>query len=146
MKEIAIIFGVMIFLGACAPGSKVTSSTDQNNKAGQLALNDSLADDSLSYQLIIFDAQFDNWMFAKARPMTYFTQAYLENWNVQLVREWNTYAPGVNRRGCGNLSYIDYNPAINYGMELNYRLFYYFRYMHERCRLFTQRPVEWSDW
>jgi len=146
MKEIAIIAAILVILGACAPGTKVATPTDQNNKTGQLSINDTLADDSLTYELIIFDVHFDTWMFAKARPMSFFTQAYLESWNAQLVREWNSYSIGMNRRGCGNLSYIDYDPNINYGMELNYRLFYYFRYMHERCRIFTQRPIEWSDW
>ncbi len=29
-------------------------------------------------------------------------------------------------------SYIDYNPNIDYGLDLNYKLYYYFRYFEEK--------------
>ncbi len=29
-------------------------------------------------------------------------------------------------------SYIDYRPNIDYGLDLNYKLYYYFKYFEER--------------
>jgi len=95
------------------------------------------------YELLILDPGFDSWFARNSKPMSFYDQSYLENWNRQLAQQWNTKLGRSRRWDCAPQTYLDYNPRIDYGKELNYKLFFYFRYMHERCRIFDQTPGEW---
>ncbi len=95
------------------------------------------------YELLILDPGFDSWFVMNSRPISFYEQSYLENWNRQLAQQWNTKLGTSRRWDCAPQTYLDYDPRIDYGKELNYKLFFYFRYMHERCRLFDQAPGEW---
>ena len=95
------------------------------------------------YELLILDPGFDRWFARNSRPISFYEQSYLENWNRQLAQQWNTKLGTSRRWDCAPQTYLDYDPRIDYGKELNYKLFFYFRYMHERCRLFDQVPGEW---
>ncbi len=99
--------------------------------------------DTTEYELVIFDAEFNNWFTRNARPITFYEHAYLQRWNATLSREWNTMGAPSSIRDCRPVNYLDYDSAIDYGKELDYKLFYYFRFMHQRCRLFTQTPGQW---
>jgi len=95
------------------------------------------------YELLIIDPGFERWFVRNSNPITFYEQRYLENWNRQLAQQWNTKLGTSRRWDCAPQTYLDYNPGIDYGKELNYKLFYYFRYMHERCRIFDQVPGRW---
>lgn len=95
------------------------------------------------YELLILDPGFDRWFARNSRPISFYEESYLENWNRQLAQQWNTKLGTSRRWDCAPQTYLDYDPGIDYGKELNYRLFFYFRYMQERCRIFDQTPGEW---
>lgn len=99
--------------------------------------------DETEYELIIFDPGFDRWFARNSSPEGFYELNYLENWNRQLARQWNTKLGTSGRWDCAPQTYLDYDPRIDYGKELNYKLFFYFRYMHEKCRIFDQTPGEW---
>lgn len=99
--------------------------------------------DETEYELIILDSGFDSWFARNSRPMNFYDLSYLENWNRQLAQQWNTKLGTSRRWDCAPQTYLDYDPRIDYGKELNYKLFFYFRYMHEKCRLFDQTPGGW---
>lgn len=99
--------------------------------------------DSTEYELVIFDSEFETWFQMNSRPISFYDEEYLQNWNNQLVRQWNTFTTSSGRADCRPISHIDYDPSIDYGKELQYKLFYYFKYMQQRCRIFNSRPGEW---
>ncbi len=99
--------------------------------------------DTTEYELVIMDPAFDLWFERVREPEGMYTQEYLENWNRQLVIQWNASLGRSGRAGCTPETYIDYQPDVDYGKELNYKLYYYFRYFHQQCRLFHNTPSRW---
>lgn len=143
MKTNLIIIGLLIALSfACRAPMESTGNggniTDTNS--GIVAKEES---DSVEYDLVIFDPDFDVWLTMNAMPRGAYSQQYLEQWNAILANQWNSAGAGTGRLDCRPTTHLDYNPGTDYGMELNYKLYNYFRFMHERCRIFTSRPGEW---
>ena len=85
-------------------------------------------DDSVSYELIVLDPGFESWFIANSKPTWYHTQVYYENWNQRYVQAWNYHSMGSRYSQLieGN---INYDPNIDYGLEINHKLFYYFQYV-----------------
>jgi hypothetical protein len=130
----ALVFAGILF--ACSPPREVTQRDSDDD--GLIAGND-----TTEYELLIFDRNFDTWFMMNRRHISYYEKEYLETWNARLVHQWNNFTVGSGRTDCRPMTYIDYNPSIDYGKELNYQLFYYFWYMQRQCRLFHSRPGEW---
>jgi hypothetical protein len=90
---------------------------------------DTLSADSLQYELIVMDPGFDSWL-ATRPPMDFYSKEYYALRNHLYVSEWNQrYLTSRNRDLYE--SYIDYDNNTDYGLELNYKLYYYFRYFEE---------------
>ncbi|MDD4656668.1 MAG: DUF6146 family protein [Bacteroidales bacterium] len=104
-----------------------------NGRAGRLALRDtSQVQDSLEYELIIFDPGFDYWLSSRSFQKNQYTNSYLQTINNLYVNEWNRrYSMGDRRIE----SYIDYSPFNEYDFELNYKLFMYFKFFEERYKV-----------
>jgi hypothetical protein len=106
-----------------------TVGFSQATKGRDSLKNDTISVDSVEYQLIIIDPAFDTWLAAK--PSKYF---YSDNYYVQknrfYVDEWNLRYTSESNNGLYD-NYIDYNPNLNYGLDINYRLYYYFKYFEE---------------
>ena len=47
------------------------------------------------------------------------------------VSEWNYRYTTIKNHGEYD-SFIDYNPETDYGLDLNYKLYYYFKYFEEK--------------
>jgi hypothetical protein len=140
MKPIhLILLFFLVFSVACGVRSVSTDQPlDGNGESSHITTKD-----SVEYELVIFDSDFDSWYFQFAKPKGYYGQRHLESWNERLVHQWNTFSPGRGRHDCRPISYVDYSPTIDYGIELNHKLYHYFRYMHQRCRIFYSRPGDW---
>ncbi len=132
------IMGIITFMGCTAarqaadvqPGATIENVSDEES-------------DTTEYDLVIFDAGFNRWFARNARPVSFYEHQYLQRWNAILTREWNSLGASGSLRDCRPVNYLDYDSGIDYGKELDYKLFYYFRYMHQRCRLFSQTPGQW---
>lgn len=78
------------------------------------------------HELIIMDSGFESWYLTYARPLGYHTLSYYESRNAQYVSAWNQRA----RSPYGSISStIEYDVHENYGLEVNHKLFWYFRYI-----------------
>jgi hypothetical protein len=109
--------------------------TGQRQLAG-VALNagEEQVADTIQYELIIMDPGFESWFAAHAKPVWFHSQSYLESWNRQYVMAWNSRVTSPR----GNRffeTYIDYQSHIDYGIELNHKLFHYFQYVERRLRI-----------
>lgn len=108
--------------------------------AGQKRINkvsvkpDTVTVDSVEYQLLIFDTAFDAWLATKPSAKFY-SQSYYESWNRQYVMEWNMRHMSQTGRGPIYETRIDYDSKVDYGLDLNYRLYYYFKYFEETNRV-----------
>ncbi len=129
MKTIIYILLVCTFAISC---NTVKSSTSKNEEALEnLKLNDtvSISNDDLEYEIIIIEPGFNFWLASTAKPEGYYSQQYMESRNQIYVNEWNsrvmqphTYNPSLYEMQ------IDYQPNIDYGYEVNYKLYNYFIY------------------
>jgi len=106
-----------------------TVGFSQATKGRDSLKNDTIAVDSVEYQLIIMDPAFDTWLAAKPSKNFYSDNYYMQK-NRFYVDEWNLRYTSENSKGLYD-NYIDYNPDLNYGIDINYKLFYYFKYFEE---------------
>lgn len=91
-------------------------------------------EDSVSYELIVLDPGFESWFITNSKPSWYYTQEYFEHWNQQYVNAWNYHHQG-GRYSRILEGYIDYQPQVDYGLELNHKLFYYFQYVQHVLKI-----------
>lgn len=135
MKQLLYLFVVAaLFAVACSqPKSLVKIEPNENETARE---------DSVEYELIVFDTGFETWYTLQNSPVRYRSQQYYEGWNRQYVSEWNYLATQPGRRSFFQ-SIIGYEPSVDYGFELNHKLFYYFQYVERvlRIPILSHRPA-----
>lgn len=134
MKKIAnFIWGMLLILGALLGLSLPACSSTQKatDTAPKLKLGKNASvpgEDSVEYELIVLDPRYESWL-ATQPPANFYSQQYYENWNHRYVTEWNHRHNHPLRYGNFYETYIDYDPSVDYGLELNYRLYNYFRFI-----------------
>ncbi len=88
-----------------------------------------IANDSLEYEVIIFDVGFNIFLNTRARPMDFYSQDFLETRNRFYVTEWNIRATNPSRFSPNIYeNIINYQTNVDYGLEVNYKLFWYFQF------------------
>lgn len=122
----------ILLVTALFVGCNTTKTVTANDKAIQkTATNDTIriANDELEYEIIIIEPGFDFWLASIAKPEGYYSQNYLETKNLIYVTEWNNRVlqPQLYNPGLYEMQ-IDYTPGIDYGYEVNYKLYNYFIY------------------
>tara|TARA_B110000008_G_C16801285_1_gene496850 strand:- start:11 stop:448 length:438 start_codon:yes stop_codon:yes gene_type:complete len=120
---------VGLFLFAC--GSYPVKNSKKSEEKPVIISND-----SLEYEVVIFDIGFTLYLNTTARPMGYYSLNYLENRNNIYVTIWNSrvlnpskFKPSIYQ------NIIDYNPQIRYGLEVNYKLFNYFQFAQQKYKI-----------
>ena len=101
----------------------------QENSDRASLRNDTISVDSLEYRLVVDDPGFETWL-ATQLPKSYYSKDYYEQKNRLYVMAWNMRYQSIRNSSLYN-SYIDYRPNIDYGLDLNYKLFYYFKYFEK---------------
>lgn len=130
LKQILLLLTIGLFFWACG-------SSPINKKITEKEEPVVIANDSLEYQIIIIDPGFTYFLSAVAQPEGFYSQNYLEARNRAWVITWNQRFQ--NPHQFNNNIYenrVDYQPNIDYGYEVNYKLFNYF--------LFAQRKYKMS--
>jgi hypothetical protein len=129
MKTIASIVLICLLICSCNTTKQIASNKDE--KLESLKLNDtvSISNDALEYDIIIIEPGFNFWLASIAKPEGYYSQQYMENRNLIYVNEWNNRVMQPQRFN-PNLyeMQIDYQHSIDYGYEVNYKLYNYFIY------------------
>jgi hypothetical protein len=126
MKNFSYLLVIVFFTGACTLHKKTTGFDIKNQE--------SAPDDSTEYELIIFDPGFESWFITHSRPTWYHSKEYYESWNRQYVTAWNGKALSP-RYARYFESTIDWDPFVDYGLELNHKLFYYFLYVERELKI-----------
>ena len=120
MKNLLFIVLLSIFTVSCVPQNKV--NTDQTN-----SLKPEKNEDG-EWELHVLDTQYDYFLNAIAKPMSFYSEEQLKSRNNFLVTEWNSYYYSGKYRNIIE-SGIDYNPRENYGLKFEYRLYQVFAYV-----------------
>ncbi len=121
------IFILVLALGslACSTGRKVPAGTPSVARDSR---------DSTEYEIIINDPGFEKWYITNYSPAKDYPQEYYRGRNIMGVANWNEYYRS-GRFTRIILNEIDYQPQIDYGIEVNRKLFWYFKYIEETDRI-----------
>ncbi|WP_025742049.1 DUF6146 family protein [Aquimarina pacifica] len=132
MKNYIYIVVILSFIVSCAstnniPNKKITSHATSSDTIR-------IANDSLEYEVIIFEPGFNSWLVTQ-RPRGYYAEQFLEIRNRQYVTEYNQRV-GLPQQFDPNLylQEINYQRNIRYGYEVNYLLYNYFLFLEQRYR------------
>ena len=94
-----------------------------------------IKDEESEYEIIIIEPGFNTWLLSIARPEGYYSQSFLENRNILYVMEWNRRVLQPMRYGSGLYEMqINYDPNIDYGYDVNYKLYNYFIYFQRKYK------------
>jgi hypothetical protein len=134
MRKIVLIL-VPLILIAC---SSVKENLAISDKEKQI-LNSTeeqevtIADEETEYEIIIIEPGFYAWLNSIARPEGYYSQSFLENRNQIYVMNWNqrVLSPTTFNPNLYELQ-INYDPNIDYGYEVNYKLYNYFIFFQRK--------------
>jgi len=131
MKNLVHILLLSIFLIFSCGTPKKTVSVADDQKEDPVRI----ANDSLEYEIIIIDLGFNSYL-ATAKPMNFYTQSTLEAKNRVYVAEWNIRVADPLRYNSSIYeNIIDYQPNIDYGMEVNYKLYQYFQFAQKKYKM-----------
>lgn len=126
MKQILFCLGIILFIVACSTQKGVVK-VESNNE-------ESVVEDSLEYELETFDGKFESWYVIHKSQAKYRSQQYYENWNRQYVSAWNNNAMH-GRRNSFFEPIVGYEYNVDYGFDLNHKLFYYFQYVEHVLKI-----------
>ncbi len=134
MKTMRIIGFLLVLMWACSTPKQIVKIKPTTVPSK----------DSTEYELIVSDPPFETWFTLNYNSTKDHANEYYRSWNSQYVSAWNShYNAGHNPRVFEN--YIDYDNSIDYGIEVNRKLYYYFRYVEISLKvpiLFSgQRPA-----
>lgn len=131
MKNLFFYLAIGFLIVSCGSTSKTTVKNDTNLPEGAVRI----ANDSLEYEIIIFDIGYDTYLKTIAKPEWYYSLEFLEIKNKFYVTEWNIrvnnpfkYNPDIYENR------IDYDFNTNYGLEVNYKLYNYFKFVEYKYK------------
>ena len=130
MKNLALAACIILIVYSCTTSKK---TVEADNSSAQIGDTIKITSDKTEYEIIIIEPGFNVWLNTTARPEGFYNQTYLENKNIFYVQAWNnrvlqpqSYNPNLYEMQ------IDYRQNIDYGYELNYKLYNYFIYFQNK--------------
>lgn len=128
------VFFLLLVVFVIAFSCKGTKTAVVNTSVDEEAVV--IANDSLEYEIIIIDQGFNSYLLSIAKPKWYYSEAYYKTKNNFYVTQWNIrvrepfkYSPNIYEQQ------IDYDANIEYGLEVNYMLFNYFKFVEYKYKV-----------
>lgn len=123
----SISIGILVLvIWACSPvkhSSKTSAILTQKDQ------------DTTEYGIVIIDSGFDQWYLTNYSPAQDRSNDYYRTQNIVAVGNWNDYyRTGKYSRIID--SSIDCRPDVEYGIDVNRRLYWYFRYIKSKYRIY----------
>ena len=120
MKSVLIfVLSLYLWVG-CTSQSRMHQATDKN-------LID-IKQNEDEYEVMVLDPGFETWFATTWSPAKDRSQEYYSSWNQQYVTEWNYKASRPSTAKFFN-DFINYDPTVRYGIDVERKLFYYFRWV-----------------
>lgn len=126
---------LLLILNSCGSQKEVLKISDEEKQVFESGTEEpvEISDDETEYEIIIIEPGFYTWLQSIARPEGYYSQSFLEGRNQLLVINWNQRVLQPNRFNPNLYELqINYNPQIDYGYEVNYKLYNYFIFFQRR--------------
>lgn len=129
VKNVLLIVLVAMGLSSCSPWQMASVQSHEPRPSiemGQVSGNE--------YELRIYDEGFKKWFARNARPVNVHAPEYYEQMNNRYAAIWNEKAANKKFSLIHTPVHtpINYDPTIDYGPEIDYLLFNYFRYVEFR--------------
>ena len=121
---------ILIVIGLTFSCKSSKSHTDQIAETSVVS-NDTvrIANDDIEYEIIIIEPGFNYWLQSNARQKGYYSQQFLETRNYQFVIAYNQRVIQPQRFDPNLYQMeINYQQGIDYGYDVNYKLYNYFIY------------------
>lgn len=125
MKKLMILGFILAAAWAC---------TQQKEMVKSKATAPVVVMDSTEYEITIIDPDFDRWYMIRYSPAMDRSNDYYRSMNGLGVINWNDYFTR-NRYNQAIGSYINYTSSVDYGIEVNRRLYWYFKFIEETYRI-----------
>ncbi len=119
---IFILFAILVF-ASC-------STSKKTSQAETITIQSAEEQDSTEYELIIMDVKYDSFL-ATQPSKEFYSNQYYRSWNLQYVTEWNIRYNNQLQYGDFYQTPIDYDAHIDYGIDLNYKLYNYFLFIEK---------------
>lgn len=136
MKNLLLFLILALTIYSCQTTGKTADQMHDPYDTDTLTVdNDTvrIANDSLEYEIIVIEPGFSSFLASQAKPEGYYSLSYLENKNQFLVSDYNQRVRQPLRYDSGIYSQeINYEPQIDYGYEVNYKLYNYFVFLSQR--------------
>ena len=135
LKTSGLLLVLTLIVGSCGSSKEPVNISDEEKMAFNQKEKDTIAiaNEEVEYEIIIIEPGFNFWLQSIAKPKGYYSQSFLENRNQLYVIQWNQrvmqplrYDPNLYQLQ------IDYSPNIDYGYEVNYKLYNYFIYFQRK--------------
>jgi len=121
MKPAIYIIFIAMLIIACSTAKQVSKTSAEIKAASP---------DSTVYELIITDIHFDQWYLLNYNDARDRNNDYYRSKNITAVYNWNDlYRRGRYLNAID--SYINYEPHIDYGIEVNRKLYWYFKFVED---------------
>ena len=125
MKPAFFIAIIALLIWSCSP-------VKNSSKTSAIVLKNS--HDSTEYEIVIIDNHFEQWYQLNYSEAKDRTDEYYHSKNLIAVLNWNDYYWGGKYIEVVD-SYINYQPQIDYGIEVNRKLYWYFKYVQENYKI-----------
>ncbi|MBT8304998.1 MAG: hypothetical protein KJP09_11050 [Bacteroidia bacterium] len=133
MKNLLLIVLVMVSLIGCNTSRNISSSSEEIDLSAQDTVR--IKSDKVEYEIIIIEPGFNAWLVSIARPEGYYSQEFLEGRNLIYVSEWNRRVLNASQFNPNLYEIqIDYRQGVDYGYEVNYKLYNYFIYFQRKYK------------
>ena len=124
MKKLFFPIIFVLLAWSCSPTQK--AGVDHKRTSVQI--------DSTEYEVIIIDPEFETWYLMNYSPSKDYSNEYYRSRNRIGILNWNDYFDrGRYYRVIEN--HIFYDPSVDYGIEVNRKLYWYFKYIEENYRI-----------
>ena len=129
MKTIIYSIAISILLISCG----TTNSTTNQNNLPEGAVR--IANDELEYEIIIMDIGFETYLATIAKPASFYSLEYYEIKNQRYVTEWNIRFRSPHQYNTNIYeNEINYDFHTKYGLDVNYKLFNYFKFVEYKYK------------
>ena len=133
MKILLFILLIITTIYRCNSSQKPINSNDI--KPTNTSLDTiRIVNEELEYEILIIEMGFESWLVTQ-KPMWYYSNNTLAIKNQFYVIEWNqrVLQPLVYNSSLYEQQ-INYDPTIDYGIEVNYKLYMYFQFFQQKYK------------
>lgn len=121
----AVINGlIFLLLSGCVTSNRMMAVKDKN-------LIDIKQEDGEEYELLVLDPGFETWFITTWSPAKDRSVEYYKMWNQRYVNAWNYNATRPHKQRFFE-TMIQYDAIVDYGMDVERKLYYYFRWVDTR--------------